>query len=79
MFLKHLKMVQKCKSSTDVLSALKNLAQKMRKTKMRLKLAQHYENQYSEAKEMHKEWEKRHLCIMTPGGIKTETGGIDPT
>ena len=35
-------------------------------------------NQYSEAKEMHKEWEKRHLCIMTPGGIKTETGGIDP-
>ena len=36
-------------------------------------------NQYSEAKEMHKEWEKRHLCIMTPGGIKTETGGIDPT
>ena len=30
-------------------------------------------NQYSEAKEMHKE--KRHFCIMTPGGIKTETGG----
>ena len=38
-------MVQKIcnvNTSTSVLSALKNLAQKMRKTKMRLKLAQHY-------------------------------------
>ena len=23
--------------------------------------------------------EARHFCTMTPGGIKTKTGGIDPT
>ena len=36
------KICKNVNNSTSVLSALKNLAQKMRKTKMRLKLAQHY-------------------------------------
>ena len=36
------KICKNVNTSTSVLSALKNLAQKMCKTKMRLKLAQHY-------------------------------------
>ena len=36
------KICKNVNTSASVLSALKNLAQKMRKTKMRLKLARHY-------------------------------------
>ena len=69
-------------TSTSAPSALKNLAQKMCKTKMRLKLAQHYAQPIfrgqRNAQGMGKTAFLYYDSWWDTGGIKTETGGIDP-
>ena len=77
------KICKNVNTSTSVLSALKNLAQKMCKTKMRLKLAQHYAQPIfrgqRNAQGMGKTAFLYYDSWWDTGGIKTEIGGIDPT